>query len=251
MQTNSNRKTALYARVSSGHQQTGLEAQIRSLREFCARNNITNYLLYADENQSGVKYSRPALDKMMEGVRSGEIDRVVCYSFSRFARSVTHLLKALEEFKELDVAFTSVTEAIDTKSALGHALFIIISAVSQLERDILIERVRNGLANAKAKGVHIGRKKMRPSELIRNLYLKGVPYSEISRITGFSQGAIGSEAKVLKLELGPDKVTEMRRMARRRKVYAYKPAEPEINFPKAQASVTEDPSSNPIEIQTA
>ena len=73
---------------------------------------------------------------------------------------------------------------------------IILGAVSQLERDILVERVRNGLANAKAKGIRIGRKKTRPSELIRRLRLKGITYKEIARIAGCSQGAIASELKL-------------------------------------------------------
>ena len=90
-----NKKAAIYCRVSTGHQTTGLEAQVRALRDYCARLNITDYVIYEDENQSGIKQSRPALDKMMQDVRSGLIRTVIVYSFSRYARSVTHLLKAL------------------------------------------------------------------------------------------------------------------------------------------------------------
>ncbi len=191
-----NKKAAIYCRVSTGHQTTGLEAQVRALRDYCARSNITDYVIYEDENQSGIKQSRPALDKMMQDVRSGLIRTVIVYSFSRYARSVTHLLKALEEFRRLGVGFISTTEAVDTNSVLGTAIFTILGAVSQLERDILAERVRNGLANAKAKGIKIGRKKIRPSELIRRLRLKGITYKEISRISGVSQGAIATELKL-------------------------------------------------------
>lgn len=210
--------------------------------------------MYTDENQSGVKHSRPALDKMMASVRAGEVDRVIVYSFSRFARSVTHLLRALEEFKSFGVAFISVTEAIDTKSPLGQALFVILSAISQLERDILIERVQNGLANAIAKGVHIGRKKMRPSEMIRKLCLSAVPYSEISRITGVSQGAIGAEAVLIKKELGPEKVTEIRHGARRRLVVSYKPMmefPPPIKITEESKPTVTESLSEPVEVQEA
>lgn len=145
-----NKKIALYCRVSTGNQSTGLEAQVRALRDYCTRNAITDYVIYEDENQSGVKQSRPALDRMMKDARDGIISKVIVYSFSRYARSVTHLLRALEEFKKLEVGFVSITESIDTNTPLGSAVFTILGAVAQLERDLIAERVRNGLLNAKA-----------------------------------------------------------------------------------------------------
>lgn len=152
-----NKKIFLYCRVSTGMQQTGLESQVRALREYCHRFNINNFIIFEDENQSGTKKSRPALDNMMKRVRAGECEKVIVYSFSRFARSVTHLLTALQEFEDLGVKFISISEAIDTSTPIGRALFTILGSVAQLERDILAERVRNGLANARAKGIKIGR----------------------------------------------------------------------------------------------
>lgn len=99
---------------------------------------------------SGVKQSRPALDRMMNDVREGSIEKVIVYPFSRYARSVTHLLRALEEFKKVNVGFVSITESIDTNTPLGSAVFTILGVVAQLERDLIAERVRNGLANANA-----------------------------------------------------------------------------------------------------
>jgi len=188
-------------------QEKGLESQIRAIQEFCKRQDIENFVIFQDENQSGVKKSRPALDEMMTRVRNNEAESVIVYSFSRFARSVTHLLSALEEFKEFGVRFTSISENLDTDTPLGKALFTILASVSQLERDILIERVRNGLANARAKGIKIGRKKTRPSELIRKLRSKGLVYREIARIAGCSQGAVSAELKAWAKEkkLGTDK----------------------------------------------
>ena len=188
-------------------QEKGLESQIRAIKEFCNRQGIEGFVIFQDENQSGVKKSRPALDEMMKRVRNGEAESVIVYSFSRFARSVTHLLNALEEFKDLDVRFTSISENIDTNTALGKALFTILASVSALERDILIERVRNGLANARANGIKIGRKKTRPSELVRRLRSKGLVYREIARIAGCSQGAVNAELKAWRKEkeLGIDK----------------------------------------------
>ena len=194
------KKVALYCRVSTGNQSSGLEAQVRALRDYCTRNNITDYVIYEDENQSGVKQSRPALDRMMKDVRDGFVGKVIVYSFSRYARSVTHLLRALEEFKKSDVGFVSITESIDTNTPLGSAVFTILGAVAQLERDLIAERVRNGLANAKAKGIHIGRIKMRDSDLIRKLLSSKMTYREIARIAKCSTGAVSAEVRAIKTE---------------------------------------------------
>lgn len=194
------KKVALYCRVSTGNQSTGLEAQVRALRDYCGRNNVTDYVIYEDENQSGVKQSRPALDRMMKDVRDGLIEKVIVYSFSRYARSVTHLLRALEEFRKLECGFVSTTESIDTNTPLGSAIFAILGAVAQLERDLIAERVRNGLANAKAKGIHIGRVKMRDSDLIRKLRASGMTVRECARVANCSTGAISAEMRAMKVE---------------------------------------------------
>lgn len=194
------KKVALYCRVSTGNQSTGLEAQVRALRDYCSRNAVSDYVIYEDENQSGLKQSRPALDRMMKDVRDGQIGKVIVYSFSRYARSVTHLLRALEEFKKLDVGFVSVTESIDTNTPLGSAVFTILGTVAQLERDLIAERVRNRLANAKAKGIRIGRLKARDSDLIRKLKASGMTYRQIAYIARCSAGAVGAEMRALKKE---------------------------------------------------
>ena len=194
------KKVALYCRVSTGNQSSGLEAQVRALRDYCSRNNIADYVIYEDENQSGTKHSRPALDRMMKDARDGFLDKVIVYSFSRYARSVTHLLRALEEFKKLEIGFISLTENIDTNTPLGSAVFTILGAVAQLERDLIAERVRNGLANAKAKGIHIGRVKVRDSDLIRKLLASKMTYREIARIGNCSTGAVSAEVRALKAE---------------------------------------------------
>lgn len=193
--------TALYCRVSTGNQGSGLEAQERALKSYCKQKEIDDYILFQDENQSGVKSSRPALDRMMKAVRNGEVNRVIVYSFSRYARSTTHLLSALEEFKKLKVEFVSISENIETNFPLGVAIFSILGAVAQLERDILIERVKVGLANAKAKGVVLGRKKTRDSKMIRELYKKGFTYRQISQASGASNGSIAAEIREYKAEL--------------------------------------------------
>lgn len=186
--------------MSTGNQSAGLEAQVRALREYCVRNSISNYVIYEDENQSGVKQSRPSLDRMMKDVREGLIEKVIVYSFSRYARSVTHLLRALEEFRKMNVGFVSITESIDTNTPLGAAVFTILGAVAQLERDLIAERVRNGLANARAKGVRLGRLKTRDSDLIRKLRPSGMTYRQIASISKCSAGAVSAELRAMKAE---------------------------------------------------
>jgi DNA invertase Pin-like site-specific DNA recombinase len=111
---------------------------------------------------------------MMEKMEAGLCSQVVVFQFSRFARSTTHLLKALERFKEKRVRFHSLCESIDTESPMGLALFTILGCLSQLERELIRERVRAGMKNAKAKGVRIGRVRKRNSMLIESLLEAGL-----------------------------------------------------------------------------
>ena len=176
-------------------QEKGLDAQVRALRRYCQERGITNYAIFEDDAISGTKDSRPALNKMMQEVNDGKISQVIVYSFSRYARSTTHLLNALTIFKKLGVSFVSTTENLDTNTPLGLAMYSIISALAQLERDLISERVRNGLRAAIERGVKVGRKKIRPSQLIRTLRKSGLTYKSISAIAKVSQGAIATELK--------------------------------------------------------
>ena len=194
------KKIALYARVSTSMQQNGLDSQKRALEEWCKRKDIKGYLIYEDENVSGTKYSRPGLDKMMADVRAGHISTVVVYSFSRFARSTTHLLNALSEFQSLGVNFSSITEQLDTNSPLGKAFFTILAALSVLERDLIAERVRNGLIAARARGAKIGRAKTRPSALIRALLHSGMSHRKIAATLKVSHGSVSLERREMRDE---------------------------------------------------
>jgi DNA invertase Pin-like site-specific DNA recombinase len=212
------RKAALYARVSTSDQKTGLEAQIRALKEHCEKNNITEYELFTDENISGAKASRPSLDRMVAAVRQKEISTVIVYSFSRFARSTSHLLSALEEMKKYETEFISITERIETNSPMGRAFFTVIAAIAQLERELIVERVKNGLKNARAKGKIIGRKKTRPSDLIRALINSGVTLREAARIAKCSHGSVSLEKKLMKQEEQAKELARQQAEAEARKV---------------------------------
>ncbi|MGZ6478098.1 MAG: recombinase family protein [Bdellovibrionales bacterium] len=195
-----NKRTALYARVSTVDQSTGLESQVRVLKQYCEQNKVEEAEIFSDEGISGTKASRPALDRLMAAVENDEISTVVVYSFSRFARSTTHLLSALQVFKKKGVHFVSLTEKIDTNSAVGIAIFSILASISQLERDLIADRVKIGLANARAKGRLIGRKKMRDSDLIRKLLKAGMSYRNISIVAKCSHGSVSAERAAIKRE---------------------------------------------------
>ncbi|MCB0411091.1 MAG: recombinase family protein [Bdellovibrionales bacterium] len=187
-------------RVSTDQQSSGLMAQERALREYCEQNGIKNFVIFKDENQSGAKTSRPALDQMMKSVRSNQISMVVVFAFSRFARSTTHLLTALEEFKKHRTEFVSITEKSETNSPMGLALLTILGALSQMERELISQRVQAGLRNARAKGKKIGRQKTRPSEVIRALLKQGMKYREIAKIAGCSHGCISAQKREIRKE---------------------------------------------------
>lgn len=224
---NNKRKVCLYARVSTQDQATGLESQVRALNEYCRLNGITDYELFADEGISGTKSSRPALDRMMKAIRDNEVECVVVYSFSRFARSTTHMLNGLEEMKKVNTNFVSLTEKIDTSSPIGKAMFVIISAIAALERDLIAERVKNGLANARAKGKLIGRKKMRDSDLIRKLLKAGMTYRNIAIISKCSHGSVHQE----KLAMKRDEEAARTKQIAKEKIESEQMADSKMQFP--------------------
>lgn len=190
--------------MSTDQQSTGLEAQVRALMQYCSLNNLQGVELFTDENQSGAKASRPALDRMMALVRAGEVEKIICYSLSRLGRSTTHLLKLMDEMNAHNTKFVSLSERLETETPAGRMIFTVLAAVSQLERELIAERVRNGLANARAKGIHIGRKKMRNSQMIRALFKKGLSYRAIADLCNCSHGSIHAEKMDMKKEMAAE-----------------------------------------------
>ncbi len=150
-------KTALYCRVSTNDQKTDM--QLTDLRKFSSDRNLIIYNEYLDNGISGSIKKRPALDKLMSDAKKKKFDVILVWRFDRFARSSRHLVEALHTFRHLDIQFISYNENIDTGSPLGEAMFTIISAMAQLERDIIRERVKAGLKNARNKGKTLGRPK--------------------------------------------------------------------------------------------
>lgn len=148
-------KAALYARVSGNGQKP--EMQLSELREYCRNRGWKITDEYVDKGISGAKDSRPELNRLIADAHRRRFDAVAVWKFDRFARSVSHLLRALETFRSLGIAFVSLSEAVDTTTPAGKMVFTVLGAVAELERSLIGERVKAGLRNAKAKGVRLGR----------------------------------------------------------------------------------------------
>ena len=150
-------RAAIYARVSTiGHGQSP-EMQLSELRELCTRRGWIVVGEYVDVGISGAKDRRPELDRLMQDAHKRKFDVVSVWKFDRFARSVSHLLRALDTFRILGIEFVSLSESLDTATPAGRMVFTVLGAVAELERSLIAERVRAGLRNARANGKTLGR----------------------------------------------------------------------------------------------
>jgi DNA invertase Pin-like site-specific DNA recombinase len=159
------KRAVLYMRVSSVDQHP--ETQLHDLRQMAAQRGYEIIREYTDRI-SGVKAKRPGLGDLMRDARRGEFDVVLVWACDRIARSTKHLLEVLDEFNRLNVEFISFRESIDTAGPLGRAIVVIIGAIAELERNLIVERVRAGMRRARLEGRHIGRK---PVEVDREAIL--------------------------------------------------------------------------------
>ncbi len=191
---NSTPRVALYARVSTTDQST--ESQLLDLRQYVSERGWNSFKEYVDEGISGTKDSRPALNGLMNDAKKRKFDVVLVWRFDRFARSTKHLILALEEFKNLGIDFVSYQENIDTSSPLGSAIFTIISAVAQLERDIIAERVKAGLRRARENGKKLGRPRVEvdPAQ-IQKMRSRGMSLRAIGRQIGISRTKVSEILK--------------------------------------------------------
>ena len=151
------KRVALYARVSTVNHGQDPEVQLRELRKFCQRRRFEIAVEYVDKGISGSRERRPSLDKLMTACRKRLVDAVVVYRYDRFARSLRQLVLALEEFRALGIDFISLHEGVDTSTPNGRLIFGIFASIAEFERELIRDRVRSGLAAAKAKGKRIGR----------------------------------------------------------------------------------------------
>jgi DNA invertase Pin-like site-specific DNA recombinase len=182
-------RIGIYARVSTKDQ--NCDMQLRDLRAYRAARRFDLVREYVDVGQSGAKDSRPELNILIDDARKRQFDAIVVWRFDRFARSTKHLLLALEEFRSLGIQFISYQENIDTSSALGQALFTIVSVVAELERNLIRERVTASIRNARANGKTLGRPKSSvDGERIRELKEQGQSLRQIAATLGVGYGTV-------------------------------------------------------------
>ena len=179
------KRVAIYARVSTGDQTC--DNQLCDLREYCRARGWTDVREFTDMGVSGTRERRPALDKLMAEVRARKVDVVVVAALDRLGRSVRHLVETLEVFRHLGVEFISLREQIDGSGPLGQAIFTIIAAIAQLERSLIVERVKAGLRRARSEGKKLGRPRLKVDEhQLRIVVNQKLPVRAASKLLGVS-----------------------------------------------------------------
>lgn len=148
------KRAVLYMRVSTVDQHP--ETQLHDLRGLAAQRGFEIVNEYTDRI-SGAKAKRPGLDQLLKDARRSKFDVVLVWGFDRIARSVRHFLEVLDELNHLHIEFISFRENVDTSGPLGRAMIVIIGAIAELERNLIIERVRAGIRRARLEGRRIGR----------------------------------------------------------------------------------------------
>lgn len=156
-------KTAIYVRVSTSDQSNSM--QKREIAAYLKNKGITGFDTYED-TMTGITFNRPALKELLKACNAGQVETLVVYKLDRLGRSLSQLIEVLEELKNNKVTFISVKDNIDLSTPVGVLLMHLMGAFAQFERDIIVERTKSGMANAKAKGVSIGRPRI--AQNIRN-----------------------------------------------------------------------------------
>src|SRR5438477_2668283 len=182
------KRVAVYTRVSSVDQHP--ETQLCDLRPLATARGFEIVGEYSD-TISGSKAKRPGLDQLMADARRGRFDVVLVWAFDRMARSVKHFLEVLDELSRLNISFISFRENVDTDSALGRAIIVIVSAIAELERSLIVERVKAGMRRAKLEGRQIGRARLDVDrEQVLNDRRTGMSLTAVARKHSISRASV-------------------------------------------------------------
>lgn len=183
------KRVAIYVRVSTNEQDT--EGQETELREYVDRRGWA-YEVYRDKGQSGAKSDRPELTRLLADLRKRKMDIVVVWALDRLARSLRQLLEIAEQCQSLGVDLVSLRQNIDTTLPAGRLTFQILGAVAEFEREMLRERVKAGMAQARRTGKRMGRPALRcfnPSDVqrLRALRSQGTSVRKLAKDFGTTQ----------------------------------------------------------------
>jgi DNA invertase Pin-like site-specific DNA recombinase len=184
-------RVAIYARVSTVNHGQDVGLQTGDLREFAEARGWRLADEYVDSGVSGSKDSRPELNRLMADAKRRKFDVVLVWKLDRFGRSLRHLVNALAEFESLGIAFVSLSDNLDLSTASGRLMFNIIGAMAEFERELIRERVKAGMKNAKAKGTRIGRPRANvDSAQIARLRAQGLSWKKIAKQMGLGVGTL-------------------------------------------------------------
>jgi DNA invertase Pin-like site-specific DNA recombinase len=184
-------RLAIYGRVSTANHGQDVNLQTRELEQFAQARGWSLADSYLDIGISGAKDKRPELDRLMADAHKRKFDVIAVWKFDRFARSVSHLLRALETFNALGIAFVSLSEQMDTTTPTGKMVFTVLGAVAELERSLIAERVRAGLRNARAKGKTLGRPRVAlDGTRIATLRAEGRSWAQIGKTLGAGEATV-------------------------------------------------------------
>ena len=197
----SHKRVAIYARVSTIDKGQDPETQLITLREYAQRRGfqiVGEYIDYA----SGTREDRPKYREMLKVARKRQLDVVLVWRYDRFARSTQALVQALKEFQSLGVDFISYQENIDTTTPQGEMIFTVMASLAQFESALISERVKAGMARAKAQGKRISRSPIakRTQNRIAELHAQGVSLHQISKQLGIGYGTAWNYVQRLKLQ---------------------------------------------------
>ncbi len=193
-------RVALYARVSTAKEQNPA-LQVEELRDLAQRRGWHVMGEFVDLGQSGAKDRRPELDRMLTEVRRSRVDVVACWRFDRFARSLRHLVTAMEEFRVRGVEFVSLQDGIDTATPAGRLTFHLVGAMAEFERELIRERTRAGLAAARRRGARLGRPKVRVDvERALALRAEGLSIRKVATALGVGASTVHRALQVASLE---------------------------------------------------
>ena len=183
------KKAAVYARVSTGDQH--VETQLYQLRELAARRGFEIVHEYMDVGVSGSRARRPGLDAMLADAHRGRFSIVLVAAFDRVARSVKHFLTVVDELNDLGIEFVSARENIDTSGPMGRMFVTIIGCIAELERSLIVERIKAGMRRRKLEGYSLGRVPLsvdRPA-LVRDR-LSGMSLTKVAKKYGVSRASV-------------------------------------------------------------
>jgi DNA invertase Pin-like site-specific DNA recombinase len=189
------KRAVLYVRVSTPDQ--SIEPQLLDLRQMAAARGYEIVHEYSDK-LSGTKSKRPGLDALLSDAQRHRFDVVMVWAFDRMARSVRHFLEVLDELNHLEIEFVSFRESIDTSGPLGRAMVVIVGAIAELERNLIVERVKAGMRRAKLDGRQIGRSRLDMNrEQIVHDRRSGMSLTQVAKKHGISRASVCRVMKVV------------------------------------------------------